>query len=183
MDKNPNISEEFEDPFGETFDKEDVVESISEIEKLANERSTTKDFSEKYKPRNKEIQKFIERDNIEEINDAEFKVFSEVHQNFEFKDFLELPKISGIKLRTPEGNYYPREIIEERKQKVVISDNIIDEHKRTTILTDYDSDGNITSIEVICRCGEKTIIHLEFEKDSENESLKQLSDKNIKQAD
>lgn len=183
MEENLDKIEEFEEPFGESFDKSDVIESISDIEKLAKEKSTSKEFSEKYKPRDKEIQKLGDDNQYDEINDAEFKVFSNDYQSSEFQDILELQKIPGVKSRMPSGCYFPKEIIDDRRQKILIQDNIADEHKRTTILTNYDSDGNITSIEVICKCGEKTIINFEFASDSENESIKQLSDKNIQATD
>ncbi len=169
-------------PFEETFDKEDIIESIADLEKSAQDKKN-KDFAQKYASQIDNNQNLEIRNLNDNINEAEFKIYQSNNLSEEFQDFLEVPKISGVSTKMPAGSYFPKELLIERNQKVTIQDNIIDKHQRTTILTNYDTDGNINSIEILCKCGEKTIINLEFEPESENNKFKQLTDKNNKSDD
>jgi hypothetical protein len=90
-----------------------------------------------------------------------------------FKDFIVYPKISGTSDSTIEHNLIPGEFVEKSDRKIEITDDpatIEDEHM-TSIEIDRDENGDIESITVFCKCGERTYIKFDFDDSEENEAV------------
>jgi hypothetical protein len=84
-----------------------------------------------------------------------------------FKDFLELPKSSGHRKNMSNTNCYSADTIIDDGSSIEIVDEFGEELARrpdtTKIITNKNSDGEIESIEVICGCGNRTVIKLDIE--------------------
>jgi hypothetical protein len=89
-----------------------------------------------------------------------------------FKDYIVYPKMSGNTESLPEQNLIPGELIEKSDRQVEITDdpNTIENEHRTSVEIDRDENGDIESITVFCKCGERTFIKFEFDDSEENES-------------
>ncbi|MGB9701218.1 MAG: hypothetical protein ACPL1A_00670 [Candidatus Kapaibacteriota bacterium] len=125
-----------------------------EIEKImsSNEQLTGK-FEELYK----------DEDLSEEENYKEYQIKN-------FRDFLVLPKISGAKKSISNKRLIPKEIIEEGKEKVEILNKPPFQEIQggeSSIIVNRNIDGEIESIEVVCKDGERILIKFDFE-DSDN---------------
>ncbi|MCX6155812.1 MAG: hypothetical protein NT007_16830 [Candidatus Kapabacteria bacterium] len=82
-----------------------------------------------------------------------------------FKDYLVAPKISGTLSGIPDTHFIPSEKTVETGKRVEISDHHdkedIDRLSATVVINRQDS-GQIDSIEVICTCGERTMINFDL---------------------
>lgn len=90
-----------------------------------------------------------------------------------FKDYIVYPKMSGTTESLPEQNLIPGEYIENSDKHVEITDdpNTIENEHRTSIEIDRDENGDIESITVFCKCGERTFIKFDYDDTDENESV------------
>jgi hypothetical protein len=84
----------------------------------------------------------------------------------QFKDFLILPRISGRAGNFPHGNKIPSENITDNHGSVEIADSPISSEGRdpniSSVFINRDKNGEIVSLEVLCKCGEKTKIEFEY---------------------
>lgn len=129
------------------YNEEEVEKIMSSNEHLAGK------FEELYK----------DEDLSEEENYKEYQIKN-------FRDFLVLPKISGAKKSISNKRLIPKEIIEEGKEKVEILNKPPFQEIQggeSSIIVNRNIDGEIESIEVVCKDGERILIKFDFE-DSDN---------------
>lgn len=165
-----------EDPFGEEFDKDDVVNSrpgTDEDEYDEDEDEYDEEGYENEELPDVDINSILNYDEERRKSDhfeKEFLTDEEDNSNDEilqknFKDYLVARKISGKLEGIGSDARIPSERIIESGKKVEISDDpshIVKGDKKTTIVVQRNEDGEITNIEVLCSCGEKTTIALDF---------------------
>ncbi len=167
-DKDFNIDDyDFEDEFA----KDDVVQSFSEIPE--DEDSPNRDSVI-------EVEDLINYDE-DTHNDKFFKYeFTDSYDIIEedrikdaFRDFLNVPKISGYEKGFSENNKIPNNKVKRTKNNIEIKDIPLDEdelkehlgHYSTVILHKNDAD-EITSIDVVCSCGNLTKVKFNYDEDS-----------------
>lgn len=143
----------------ENYDEEDAYymseEEIAELEKKEKIQTTMRAIQDVVSDLAKKEQ-YIDPEEI-------FKQF--LQENF--KDYLLAKKISG-KSDTKFGQkILPKEKINENNEKIEISDFYSQRstlQQKTSLIINRNEDSEIESIEVFCKCGEKTIIKFQ-EKD------------------
>lgn len=89
-----------------------------------------------------------------------------------FKDYLQFPKISGREKKLESGKHIPAEAIKDRHKHVEIIDDPkhVDDHEKTLVEINRDENGEIESISIYCKCGEKTLIEFDYLNDDENKT-------------
>lgn len=97
-----------------------------------------------------------------------------------FNDFLVFPKISGDK-RFNHTSRLPSEIVSTKGDTVEVSDAAFKTRKKqhSSVIVNREPNGEVDSIEVICTCGERTLIKFDFadaEKDEHDFSLTEVFD-------
>ena len=151
-----------EDPFGEEFDRDDVVNSKIDDSDIDDDGLPDVDVDSilNYDEERRKKEYFENDYNSEDEN----RPVDEIIQK-NFKDFLVARKISGKLEGIGSGSRIPSERIHDSGKKVEISDDpghsVIGD-KKTTIVVQRNETGEITNIEVLCSCGEKTTIALGF---------------------
>jgi hypothetical protein len=137
--------------------KSDVINfSEEDVEKIVNSNDQTSIMG-------KFTELFKDEDISEEENYQEYQIKN-------FRDFLVLPKISGAKKSISNKHLIPKEIIEGEDEKVEILNKppfkeIID--GESSIIVNRNIEGEIESIEIVCKDGERILIKFDFE-DSNN---------------
>lgn len=86
----------------------------------------------------------------------------------DFKDFLILREFSGRTKNYPHSSRIPNEYVKKTKNIIKIEDSPVisefDENKNKSSVMFYKNDaGQLELIEVICKCGEKVFIELEYD--------------------
>lgn len=121
-----------------------------------------------------DFQKILAKDlNIREQDWAE--IAQEISQtdllDDNFRDFIELPKISGDERNLIGKRLIPANKISQIDKKVEISDRDLpdDIDHRTSIEINRDEKGDIESITVYCKCGEVTDIKFDYDDSSNSE--------------
>lgn len=145
--------------FGEEFDYNDLVESNPEAP-IGKAKDIDLESILNYSDDERREKSFLEQFNMsqEDLVDDDM-----IRAQKQFRDFLIAPKISGAVSGVPDSFYYPAEIVLDRRDSVEISDipnNEINSHEQTSILVNKKENGDIESIEIYCKCGEKTTIVL-----------------------
>ncbi len=114
--------------------------------------------------------------------DKEDEIAREMYTRGHFKDFLQIPKITGSKPKEDQSNVIKAESISQKTKKIEISDdpNFQDNrHSTTSVIVNRDEDGELESIEVFCKCGERTMIKFDyFDEDSGIESSSEIIKEN-----
>lgn len=89
----------------------------------------------------------------------------------EFADYLNVGEISGTTRGVPKGSVIEAEFVHHSDTKVeVVRDSILqeqDSHSPITVLLHKDERADIRSIEVICSCGKRAVINLEYDGDAD----------------
>jgi uncharacterized protein (DUF433 family) len=110
--------------------------------------------------------------------DKEDAIARELYMRGHFKDFLQLPKITGQKHSEFQSNIIKSESINKKSKKIEITDdpNFKDNrHSTTSVVVNRDESGELESIEVHCKCGERTLIKFDyFDEDSGLESSSEV---------
>ena len=154
-----SIREEFE--FNE-FDYEDSKYNLSESELLELERK------EKLKERLLDEKK----KNEEEYISPQDELFNQRKKNF--VDYVSANVISGNKVRRYSDTYIPEEFtaeVDTKKMEIVDLASLSGkEVKKTSVLINRDENNEIDSLEVLCKCGERTLIKFDFEEDEQEEA-------------
>ena len=92
----------------------------------------------------------------------------------DFRDIIEYRRISGKTRGLNQPNVIPTTNIVNKNDSVEIQDVhgfSPDEHAHTSqIITHLNDNGEISVIEVLCNCGNRTVIKLDYGKDEEEES-------------
>jgi hypothetical protein len=168
-----NYNEEYEnntdgDPFGEEFDKDDVVNTKIFVGDDSDPDNQLPDVDvdsilnydeEKRKTDYFKNQFFSENEDIAD----------DVILQKNFRDFLVVKKITGRFEGIGSDSRIPSERIVDSGKKIEISDDPnheVKSEKKTTVAVHRDEAGEISFIEVICSCGEKTTIALDFGEDN-----------------
>ncbi len=174
--------------FGEEFSAEDIVPSFGEIpdEDYEEESSVIKKENQP-DPSKKGI---VEVDDLLNYNEEKHKTahfryewgdesFDEEEQRLQdgFKDFLNMPRISGLKKSFWDANKIPADRVARSKKSIEIkdmpeidieSDDVNNLNYSTVLIHKNDSD-EITSIDVICTCGNHTKLKFDYDSDGKKE--------------
>lgn len=103
-----------------------------------------------------------------------------------FKDFIMAPRLAGSRIRPDYRNLMPSETLTDSGKRVEISDKLVDPseesvHKHTSVIINRDEQGDVESIEVFCKCGERTLIKFDyFDENEETDAQKTDSEKTEK---
>ncbi|MFP4529316.1 MAG: hypothetical protein ACLFQX_12270 [Candidatus Kapaibacterium sp.] len=183
-----DIRKKEEQPFGEKFEKKDVVgrqpDDVEELMPPGSARDTTTRNMDDILADSAEVVAGEETD-MEELQDEmdmsdderlskhfydEYNLLDRdtvtdedrVRQNF--KDFFVVPKLSGRNTRMPKSHLYPAELIKAEQMKVEVTDDPVldEEDKRSSVIVNRNPKGEVESIEVVCSCGERTLIMLDY---------------------
>lgn len=89
----------------------------------------------------------------------------------EFADYLNVGEISGTLRGVPKGSIINAEYVIPGNAKVeVLKEDGLDDghdHQPITVMLHRDDYGDVRSIEVVCSCGKKAQVYLEYEDDAE----------------
>lgn len=205
------LSFEEDNPFGEQFDKDDLVVSLSddelkkkdepfidfnfedekqtidyrseeEIEELQSRESADGNESAPRGP------KRLELDDIMNYNEdlhqkkafkfdfglSEENTPEEEKRQKDFRDIIEYRRISGRTRGLKQPNVIPISNIINNNDSVEIQDVhgfSVEENPHTSqIITHLNDNGEINVIEVLCNCGNRTLIRLDYGKEEEEKS-------------
>lgn len=166
---NNNINEEYEDdieedPFGDEFDREDVVNTKISVEDDSDSDDQLPDVDVDSILNYDEEKRKTDYFENQFSSENEDKANEDILQN-NFRDFLVVKKITGRFEGIGSDSRIPSERIVDSGKKIEISDDPnheVKSDKKTTIAVHRNENGDISFIEVICSCGEKTTIELEF---------------------
>ena len=123
--------------------------SAADIEQILSydeEQRKTEKFSDEYKTQK-----------ISQLSQEEYLVQH-------FRDFIIAPKIAGKNAGPKHKNLIPQDYYQDKGTKVEIADDpaMIGEEHRTQIEINRNKVGEIESILVTCKCGEKTFIQFDY---------------------
>jgi hypothetical protein len=178
------LKEKEKKPFSEEFDPGDVVRDQDEEESeaappeseiegldapLAEEVDAVGDDAVQYEDAIEEMD-MTDDERRQKYFEDEYDVLSKKpqddlkHNKQHFEDFLVIPQIAGSNDRLPKSNLYPKETIKSENMKVEIADDpeLDEENKRASVIVNRNPEGEVESIEVVCNCGEKTLIKLDY---------------------
>lgn len=99
------------------------------------------------------------------------------HLQRQFKDFIIAPKISGHQSTLKSKNLISAEDVGVINKKVEIADSMTNEDQeahQTSIVINRDSEGEIESIEVFCKCGERTLVKFDYVDEHSDEDLTEI---------
>lgn len=84
-----------------------------------------------------------------------------------FKDFLILRKITGKRTGLPHTHRIPKEMLKEQISEVQVEDepesDLTADTRPSTVLIERNANNEIVSVEVLCTCGKRTKIKLDYE--------------------
>lgn len=160
------------DPFKEEFDSENIInrdeektvykkEDIEELKKKKVEVEDIITYSDDERKKNSFNELFQKHPNAD-IEDNLDRIRKS------FKDFLNAPKISGKVPGFSSKKALPSNVIKNSGQKVTIIDKWQDKHNEndnSTVVMHKNPDGEILSIEIICSCGKKTLVEIDYSDD------------------
>lgn len=117
--------------------------------------------------------------NVQEPSEYTEFLKQEQRKRDEFNDFLKLPKISGKERRHESMHLIPGEKVNNRQKKVELIDDPQDhsEHEKTFVEINRDENGELESISIICKCGEKTIIDFDYIESEEETNTEVINNK------
>ncbi len=183
--KEENI--EKQEIFSEEFNKSDVVSSKNDEQeesksavKTRKEKITQQDLAYilNFDEEKRKNQSFSEGITSKSATSVTGKKELEELIAEKFLDFLEAPRISGKFRGKSVKNLIPSEFITGTKGKVEITDEPEftrdDEHK-TSVVVNRGENGDVESIEFLCKCGETTVIHFDYEQEVAISDNKEVS--------
>lgn len=198
--KDENYANFFDDELNhEEFDKNDVVNREDDLEDFTNPFET--DFNvvplEDEKPISNakplltqdDLDLIINYDENKRRNNLFNNEFSQnaksgkitpdqPHKNF--NDFLILPKISGTQ-RMPHSSRLPSDFVKQKGEMIEISDSPIKARKKhhSSVIVNREPNGEVESIEVVCTCGERTLIKFDFAESNKDFDLTEIFNEKI----
>jgi hypothetical protein len=108
--------------------------------------------------------------NQEHHDDYDISGYSSEHHQKEksdsFADYMELREIKGSKAFTPSSRLVGAEYVVSRDAKVEVmkgDDPVSANQHPVTVLVHRDEENDMRSIEVVCSCGKRTLIALEYD--------------------
>ncbi len=88
-----------------------------------------------------------------------------------FLDYVSANVISGNKVKKYSDTYIPEEFVpdvEPKKLEIIDLNSFAGkEIKKTSVLINRDENGEIDSLEVLCKCGERTLIKFDFDENDQ----------------
>ena len=88
-----------------------------------------------------------------------------------FRDYLEIPRISGKENVSSDKKLISEENIKATNKKIEISDELGDDDgHHTTIEINRDENNEIEAIIIHCKCGEKTVLKFDYEEGIEEQT-------------
>ncbi len=194
--------------YGHLFEEEEQESSLIKSEDIASGKTKVSlhDFSNIEKPQNIIIQEntipefdiddspdnifdLDDEEEIEETHDEQLKTPEEEIEEYllnNFKDFIVAPHISGIKHKAGTNNFIPLENIKAEGKTVEIADKHTTGPSglhQSTVMINRTEDGEVESIEVICKCGERTLIKFDYIDTFKDNNLTDIVDEQIKTVD
>lgn len=183
----------------EEFDKSDVINREEDDEVITNPFET--DFNvvplEEEKPVS-DVKPLLTQDDLDLIinydeNKRKNNIFNNEfsqkakssniepdypHKNF--NDFLILPKISGTQ-RMPHSSRLPSDFVKQKGEMVEIADAPIKARKKhhSSVIVNREPNGEVDSIEVVCTCGERTLIKFDFAEGNKDFDLTEVFNEKI----
>ena len=175
-----------EDLFSEEFSTDDIVDSKSDEEILEEFLEDDQpNVIKKDTPENRDG-KLVELNDLLNYSEdkrkekyfrfewgAEFQVEEDARLQAGFKDFLNAPKISGVQHGYTDANKIPHDKVNKTTNSVQIkdmqeSDSDEPESKKfqshySTIIINKNSEDEISGIDVICNCGNRTRIEFDYD--------------------
>ncbi len=116
-------------------------------------------------------------------DDYKIEKYAEMEENDylvkNFKDFIIAPKIAGSKSPPKHKHLIPQDFYDDKGTIVEIADDpssIAEEH-RTQIEINRNRQGEIESILVTCKCGEKTFIQFDYVEDDDDKQTEYVSNR------
>lgn len=167
------------DIFDEEFDKNDIIESSPDLFDISgNYNQSSKEKNNKF-VNNEEVSEILANYNDDlhktrnfKFNYLEISEGSNSDEEFKeqhFKDFLVLPKISGKTKISSDSSRIPKQHVIDSKETIEISDDpkISKEQSKDTptVIINRNELNEIINIEVLCSCGERTIINFDYDND------------------
>lgn len=103
----------------------------------------------------------------------------------QFVDYLEIPVISGQATGIPNPNTINAERIEESGNFIGLKDVHFTHHGHSqdefsTVIINRNTDGQISGVDVICRCGVKTRLNFAFDPDTHEFTVSEYNKVHIK---
>jgi len=157
------IEDEDEEVFG-VIKKEDIDSGKHLLEEIEQ-------FNDKNKIDVEQEIQTLDKPQIVEFKRPEEEIQHYLQENF--KDYIVVPKISGTSKKFSEKNLLHKDEVKPTGKKVEIVDHIqsgINPKQKTSILINRDVNGEIESIEVVCKCGERTLITFDYSDISDDET-------------
>lgn len=152
-----NDEEDIYDFNDEEFDLSDVVDSKTD-DQIKEELDKRVSFNRK------------KAENSKSNDDEEENMYvSDYQQNLSesFQDFLVLKDFSGSSVSHSDSSRIPFELLKNSGRTIQIDDDpaFLEKHAldNSTILLHRDENNYINRIEVVCSCGERTVIDIELE--------------------
>lgn len=105
---------------------------------------------------------------VDVVDDADYfsRHQEEMRLKHSFNDFLVVQEIAGSKKGFADTHVLQQEFLDDRGLKVEIGENVHsvdDDHSSQTVMIHRNNFDEIESIEVICDCGKRTMVKLEFD--------------------
>lgn len=99
-----------------------------------------------------------------------------------FNDFLILPKISG-QSNIPNTSRLPSDYVKQKGEMVEIADAPIKVRKKhhSSVIINREPNGEVESIEVLCTCGERTLIKFDFTDDEKEFDLTEVFNERVEE--
>ncbi len=173
IDSGKFLVEEVEDFQGKETDDADEseIDDLS-ISHIGDELQEPEESEIAHSNDSKEITPKTQEESSEVAKRPEEEIEEYLRANF--KDFISLPKISGSLVKSYENNLLSRTEVSNTGKTVEISDSAAsttDPSHKTSVIINRDNGGEIESIEVVCKCGERTLITFDYgsSKDYDNE--------------
>lgn len=197
-------NDEYENPFDEEFDKNDVVnskllpnlENIStdDLDELDNKQAKADKLRLKAFLSQADVDRLVNYDEDKRKSNSFSNKFSSDTDSVDispddlyksFQDFLVVPKITGVNSKIPHRNRLPSDFVKDRGDKVEISDDpshIPHTATNATVMVNRDTNGEVESIEVVCSCGEHTLIKFDYSFDEKDKlNLTEIYNKPIRE--
>lgn len=97
-----------------------------------------------------------------------------------FNDFLILPKISGQK-NIPHSSRLPADYVKQKGEMVEIADAPVKIRKKhhSSVIVNREPNGEVESIEVLCTCGERTLIKFDFAENEKDFDLTEVFNEKV----
>ncbi len=166
---------EDEDEFFGLIKKEDIASGMAKVEIITSEQDYNQDLQIPDEDLNEPALEID--DDLEEPKASLLDLIHKKEENLtpeeqneaylqrHFRDFLSIPKISGNITKAIEKNLIPKNIVLKTGKTIEIADDMphtTEITHQTSIIINRDEAGELESMEVICKCGERTLVKFDY---------------------